>query len=544
MKNMTIKLRLILTIGFLVVLMITLSFLGLRGMASSNDALNRVYDDRLLPLSQIARINDLMRTNLQEILLATQHDPRLPQHEHHEATHRVTMHGGIITASIEKITAEWEAYMDSELTPEERRLAEEFATHRARFVNEALRPAIRMIEQEQYDELGLHAVLTAGPLFNRAKEAAEKLERLQVDVAREEYEYAVAAFNRTLTVILSAIILAVLTVVAAGYLLIRAINNPLSQAIGMARSIAEGDLTQRLEVTSTNEIGQLLAALMDMHEKLSEVVRNVNEGSATIDAAAREIAQGNIDLSQRTEEQASSLEETASSMEELTSTVRQNSENVNQANRLASQTREEAEKSGSIANQAMQAMEDIKDSSKKIADIIELIDEIAFQTNLLALNAAVEAARAGEQGRGFAVVAGEVRSLAQRSADSARKISSLIKDSVEKVEEGSRLVNSSGEALTRIVTSVKKVSDLMAEIAAANTEQSSGIEQVNKAVAQMDEVTQQNAALVEEAAAAAKSLENQANELREMMAFFRVEDSGFENHGITHHAHGVKLLGH
>jgi methyl-accepting chemotaxis protein len=285
-------------------------------------------------------------------------------------------------------------------------------------------------------------------------------------------------------------------------------------------AMAEGNLTEFMEGEYEGEFAQLQQAINDTVSKMSSVVQDIVEASISISSAASEISQGNVDLSQRTEEQASSLEETASSMEELTSTVRQNSDNARQANQLAVDAREKAEKGGSVIHNAIQAMAAISASSKKVADIIGVIDEIAFQTNLLALNAAVEAARAGEQGRGFAVVASEVRNLAQRSAAAAKEIKELINDSGEKVREGSDLVNESGKTLEEIVEGAKKVGDIISEIAAAGEEQSSGIEQVNKAVTQMDEMTQQNAALVEEAAAASESLDEQGKSLQQMMAFF------------------------
>ncbi len=295
---------------------------------------------------------------------------------------------------------------------------------------------------------------------------------------------------------------------------------------------AEGDMTTRLEVKSSDEFGQLATAFNSMMERMSGVVADVRAGSDEILGAANEISNGNIDLSQRTEEQASSLEETASSMEEMTSTVKQNADNSGQANQLAMNARTQAEEGGAIVSDAVEAMAEINKSSTKIADIISVVEEIAFQTNLLALNAAVEAARAGEQGRGFAVVATEVRTLAQRSSESAKEIKDLITDSVDKVKTGTELVDKSGQTLEEIVNSVKKVTDIVSEIAASSNEQASGIEQVNKAVMQMDEMTQQNAALVEESASASKAMEDQAQNLNQLIAFFKVDSSGSTGNAV------------
>jgi methyl-accepting chemotaxis protein len=306
------------------------------------------------------------------------------------------------------------------------------------------------------------------------------------------------------------------------WLVARKIKQALDQAIAASQHIASGDLTASIAVDSSDETGELLASLREMNEGLARIVGEVRTGADSIATAAEEIAAGNLDLSQRTEEQASALEETASSMEELTSTVKQNADNAQAANQLAINASGVAVKGGEVISRVVRTMESITDSSKKISDIIGVIDGIAFQTNILALNAAVEAARAGEQGRGFAVVAAEVRSLAQRSAAAAKEIKSLIGDSVDKVQDGSRLVEEAGRTTQEIVTSIKRVTDIMAEISAASMEQSGGIEQVNTAIAQMDDVTQQNAALVEEAAAAAASLEEQAQGLVAVVARFKL----------------------
>ncbi|MEN3292626.1 MAG: methyl-accepting chemotaxis protein [Burkholderiales bacterium] len=301
------------------------------------------------------------------------------------------------------------------------------------------------------------------------------------------------------------------------------ITRPLSKAVQVARTVTSGDLTSHIEVVSKDETGQLLQALKDMNDSLVRVVSEVRTGTDTIATASGEITSGNLDLSARTEQQAGSLEETASSMEELTSTVKQNADNARQANQLAVTASEVAVKGGTVVSQVVQTMGSINASSQKIVDIISVIDGIAFQTNILALNAAVEAARAGEQGRGFAVVASEVRNLAQRSAAAAKEIKTLIDDSVEKVDTGSKLVGEAGSTMNEIVDSVKRVTDIMAEIMAASQEQSAGIEQVNQAIGQMDQVTQQNAALVEEATAAAQSLQDQAGKLTEVVRLFKLD---------------------
>jgi methyl-accepting chemotaxis protein len=316
-------------------------------------------------------------------------------------------------------------------------------------------------------------------------------------------------------------------------LISRSIINPLRQVLRATEDLraGDGDLTYRLPAMGA-EFGAIATSMNGFIEKLQHLIASSKESTNSISTGAMQIARGNDDLNQRTQEQAAALEETASSMEEMTATVKQNADNARQANQLSSNARNHAEKGGAVVQRVVTAMEEINASSRKIADIIGVIDEIAFQTNLLALNAAVEAARAGEQGRGFAVVATEVRSLAQRSATAAKEIKDLISDSVNKVRAGSELVDESGKTLGDIMEAVKKVTDIVAEIAAASEEQASGIEQVNNAVSQMDETTQQNAALVEEATAASKALEQRAESMVELMAQFKTGDG---------HAHVVSV---
>ena len=304
--------------------------------------------------------------------------------------------------------------------------------------------------------------------------------------------------------------------------LTRSITAPLRQAVQVARTVAAGDLTARIDVRREDETGELLRALRDMNESLTRIVTQVRHGSESIATGSQQISTGNSDLSQRTEEQASNLQQTAASMEQLTSTVKQNAETANMATQLAGSASQAAEQGGEVMGRVVSTMEEISAGSRRIADIIGTIDGIAFQTNILALNAAVEAARAGEAGRGFAVVAGEVRSLAQRSAEAAKEIKALIGQSVEKVETGSRLVGDAGRSMSDIVMQVKRVSDLINEISAASHEQDQGISQIGEAVAQLDQVTQQNAALVEQSAAAADSLNQQAARLLDVVGAFKL----------------------
>ncbi|SDF27864.1 methyl-accepting chemotaxis protein [Massilia sp. PDC64] len=320
---------------------------------------------------------------------------------------------------------------------------------------------------------------------------------------------------------LAAVALVLGTIVAVW--ITRSITGPLRQAVDVARTVATGDLSARIEVRSADETGQLLQALRDMNEALVRIVGEVRNGTETIASASHQIASGNADLSSRTEEQASSLEETASSMEELTSTVKQNADNARQANQFAVSASEVAEKGGAVMAEVVDTMGAINESARKIVDIIAVIDGIAFQTNILALNAAVEAARAGEQGRGFAVVASEVRSLAQRSAAAAKEIKALIDNSVQKADAGSRLVDQAGTTMREVVESIRRVADIMGEISAASQEQTEGIGQVQLAVSQMDQTTQQNAALVEEAAAASEQLREQAAKLAQTVAVFKLD---------------------
>ncbi|EED0864582.1 methyl-accepting chemotaxis protein [Escherichia coli] len=342
-----------------------------------------------------------------------------------------------------------------------------------------------------------------------------------------------ASYSQAMWILVGVMIVVLAVILAVWFGIKASLVAPMNRLIDSIRHIAGGDLVKPIEVDGSNEMGQLAESLRHMQGELMRTVGDVRNGANAIYSGASEIATGNNDLSSRTEQQAASLEETAASMEHLTAAVKQNAENARQASHLALSASETAQRGGKVVDNVVQTMRDISTSSQKIADIISVIDGIAFQTNILALNAAVEAARAGEQGRGFAVVAGEVRNLAQRSAQAAREIKSLIEDSVGKVDVGSTLVESAGETMAEIVSAVTRVTDIMGEIASASDEQSRGIEQVGLAVAEMDRVTQQNAALVEESAAAAAALEEQASRLTEAVAVFRIQQQQRETSAVV-----------
>jgi methyl-accepting chemotaxis protein len=506
LNNITIKSRLIFVIGFLCLLSIGIGLLGLFNLGAGNASLKTVYEDRVVPLQQLGDISLLMQQNQITIAAALTDDPQ-----------KLDAAIADVEKRIATISDLWKAYMGTYLTPDEKKLADKFIESRTKFVGVGLKPALAAMRAR---DVKTASDILHGPMHESYAVAGQDMKalvQLQLDVAKSEYEGAQSRY--------SLVRIESIALVVVGLWLITSIGSSLRQALMLAQSVAEGDLTHTVEVKSKDEIGQLLLALKKMTESLTGIVSEVRTSTHTIATASTQIATGNLDLSSRTEEQASSLEETASSMEELTSTVKQNADNARQANQLAVSASEVAIRGGSVVSQVVDTMGSINDSSKKIVDIIGVIDGIAFQTNILALNAAVEAARAGEQGRGFAVVASEVRNLAQRSAAAAKEIKTLIGDSVDKVDAGSRLVAEAGITMSEVVDSVKRVTDIMAEITAASHEQSTGIEQVNQAVGQMDQVTQQNAALVEEAAAAADSLREQAANLAQVVSVFKLQDT-------------------
>ena len=406
---------------------------------------------------------------------------------------------------------------------DEQRLAHAVETARSALVDQAIEPEFKALGDNDFNTFRNIQGETANNFYASYAKAIESLEQLETDNQKLQAETAASRF-RVATLLFAAIgVISIVIGVLARVGLSAAVIRPVNQTIRHFQRIAAGDLTIAVKVRSRNEMGQLLGALTQMRDGLVDTVSKVRGSTGAITQGANEIASGNADLSRRTEQQAAALEETAASMEELSATVKQNADNAQQANRLAHGALETVTRGGSVVGRVTETMEGITTSSRKVAEIIGMIEGIAFQTNILALNAAVEAARAGEQGRGFAVVASEVRSLAQRSGTAAKEIKELIGESAAKVEQGASLVAEAGKTMREAMQSVERVTGIMGEIEAAAIEQSEGIAQVNKAITQIDEVTQHNAALVEEAAAAAKSLEEQASVLREAVSVFRLE---------------------
>ena len=509
----SIKVRLIVTLGTLSVLLAMVGSMGMVNLGSSNAALRDMRANKLVPAMALARGLDLLgneRTSVHRAI-GTRDQDRAVAAEH------------MLNNDEVDLTRLFGVFHAANLSPRETAISTHLDKDKSAF-QEAMATAVSDLAAKQYDQ-ATQAMDGAGEKSYLALRGdIGTLFTLQDKIASAAFSADEARVSRASYTTILSIALGLLLSGGIGFQLVRSILRSLAEAMRVADNIAGGKLNNRIAHISQDEVGRLLLSLSHMDTKLAEVVADVRAGSESVSAAARQIAQGNDDLSQRTQEQASSLEETASSMEEMTATVRQNADNALHANHLARGAREQAEHGGTVVQRTVEAMGQISASSQKIADIVGLIDEIAFQTNLLALNAAVEAARAGDQGRGFAVVASEVRNLAQRSASAAKEIKTLIGDSTERVKLGSELVDESGRSLAAIVDSVKKVTDIVSEIAAASTEQSAGIEQVNMAVTQMDEVTQQNAALVEEAASASRAMEEQALSLRQQVAYFRIGD--------------------
>ncbi|MEB0136253.1 methyl-accepting chemotaxis protein [Actimicrobium sp. CCC2.4] len=526
--NMTLKTRLGAVIGFLILLTIGVGLAGVFGMGQANEGLRTVYEDRTVALEQIASIDRMLLQNRLAVAEALRDTKGAG----------ISQRIDLINSNIDRINKLWADYTSTYLTPEEKILADKFLNDRKSMVKGGLQPIVAALRHGKLGEaLQLEAPYLA--LFVPVTNGVEALRALQVNEARKEFDLSTRRYGVLRTAVVTAIVLGALLAALSGVLLIRSVYRQLggepAYAAQIVRTIADGDLSVAVN-TRANDQQSLLFAMQQMQQNLARTVGTIRQSTDTIATASGQIASGNLDLSSRTEQQASALEETASSMEELTGTVKQNADNARQANQLAATASQIAVKGGAVVAQVVETMGSINESARKIADIIGVIDGIAFQTNILALNAAVEAARAGEQGRGFAVVASEVRNLAQRSAGAAKEIKALIGDSVEKVDAGARLVDQAGATMDEVVASVKRVSDIISEITAASQEQTAGIDQINQAIMQMDDVTQQNAALVEQAAAAAASLQDQAGGLVEVVSVFKTNGT---HAGLTPARHSV-----
>ena len=422
---------------------------------------------------------------------------------------------------IERLMGQQKILDTMSTTEDERKLYEELRVIFARFV--VIHEQISSLSMAGKKDQAQAANIESSAEYTKMFGAVERAVVARDEQAVQSNQLAGDTYSQARLGIVIMLVVCVVLALLLSLWLARMISVPLNDAVGVARRIADGDLGARIQGSGKDETGQLMLALKAMNESLHGIVGEVRRGTESITAASDEIASGNLDLSARTEQQAGSLEETASAMEEMTSTVKQNADNARRANQLASSASAVAVQGGQVVGEVVGTMDAINTSSRKIVDIISVIDGIAFQTNILALNAAVEAARAGEQGRGFAVVASEVRNLAQRSAAAAKEIKVLIDDSVSKVDDGSKLVARAGATMQEVVTSVGNVSAIVAEISAASHEQSTGIEEINRAITQMDETTQQNAALVEQAAAAAQSMQQQAAHLSQAVSIFKLE---------------------
>ena len=508
--KLSIGQRLTLGFGVVITLLIIVAGLALLRISGLNTEVTLMVKDRypktVLANKMKSDLNEITRNMLSVLIMS---DPGQIKKELQNIEAKNTANNAALETLNKVITDEKGREIVKNLTS----LRDRFLPVQQSFVN--------LINEDKKDEAMLKLIFSLRPLQTKYFDALDKFIAYQNTLMEQSGEESTKVANRAELTILILTVIAGLLSGLVGYLATHSITKPLIEAVAIAKKVADGDLSSAIEVKTHDETGQMMDALKHMNDSLQKIVHDVRAGTDSISTSSAEIANGNMDLSSRTEVQAASLEETASSMSELTSTVKQNAENAVQANKLATKASEVAVRGGSVVQHVVDTMGAINDSSRKIVDIISVIDGIAFQTNILALNAAVEAARAGEQGRGFAVVASEVRSLAQRSAAAAKEIKTLIGDSVEKVKEGSNLVEQAGVTMEEVVMSVKRVTDIMGEIMSASNEQSTGIAQINQTIMQMDETTQRNAALVEEAAASAASMQDQAAILARSVSVFK-----------------------
>ncbi|RDJ98623.1 methyl-accepting chemotaxis protein [Paraburkholderia lacunae] len=512
--NLKIGARLSSAFGLVVALLIGTAVVGIEHLDSSNAKMDSIVSERysLIALSNQIKNNGYKANGILSNLLLASSDEQAKKYMDDYAV-------------IRKTNADAYARLESLLKSDESKALFKAQFEARTAYGSSVRKFFELVKENRQQEA---RELYLGGLARQQDEyyvLVDKMVDYQAAQMQKDVVRAADEGNNAKIQMVLLSIGAILVAVATGFFITRGITRPINRAVSLAEAVAQGNLTHRLEIDSKDEVGRLLDALRHMIDNLHGIVVRVRKGTETITHASREVASGNMDLSSRTEQQASALEQTAAAMEQLTSTVRQNADNALEANRVASNASVIAAKGGQAVNRVVDTMSAINDSSRKIVDIIGVIEGIAFQTNILALNAAVEAARAGEHGRGFAVVAAEVRSLAQRSAVAAKEIKALIDDSVGHVDNGSKIVEEAGQIIREVVSSISQVTAIVGEMSSSSREQSDGIEQISRAVTQMDQVTQENAALVEESAAAAQALRDQAAQLTDMVAEFTLDEA-------------------
>ena len=517
MQSMKVSTRLAMLVCLSALLLVVVGGAGLWGLHTSNAAVHTVFADRVVPLRQLGEMQRLQLIN--QITVEAQ--AANPQQGSAAAAIKQ------VQENLAEIDNLWKAYIATQLTAEETRLTQVFVEARRRYRAEGLEPALEALRAND-PERSRPATAQMRALYVDVRTPLEALLKLQSDEAALEDTASAQRFERLRNAGIATFLLGLAALVATGLAVTRGLLRELgaepADAAALARRVAAGDLTQPVRLRA-GDSSSMMASLAEMQQALRQAVSDVRRNADSVATASSEIAQGNLDLSQRTEEQASALQQTAASMEQLTGAVRQSADNARQASQLATAASDVAQRGGQAVGELVTTMQGLNESSRRIADIVGVIDGIAFQTNILALNAAVEAARAGDQGRGFAVVASEVRTLAQRSAAAAKDVKALIADSVTRIEAGGTVADRAGQTVGEVVDSIKRVSDLVAEISASSQEQSAGIDQVGQAVVQMDQVTQQNAALVEESTAAAESLRQQASQLLAAVQVFRLDEA-------------------
>jgi len=516
-KNTSIKWRIVMLVAIPLIALIGVAVVGLNLATVANQGGRETYEKSMKPLQNLAEVSQLMADNRSQIMLALQHDPTNPNSKLHD--HPITLHTDVLGKNRDRITVLWDGYLKMIDDAEEKTFAEKFAETRTVYVREGLTPAVEQLLAGQFTEAQVTLLKKINPLFKQSMTAGTALDGFLDKEVSARLDKNEAGFAASRNAIIIGIMVLFAVAIGLSMWIVRSIARPLGEAVDAANRLAEGDLTVKIEADSTDETGQLKAAMQTMVGKLSQIIAEVNTASDALSNAAGQVSATAQSLSQSSSEQAASVEETTASIEQMTASINQNTENAKVTDNMATKSSSEAEQGGKAVKETVEAM-------KSIAGKIGIIDDIAYQTNLLALNAAIEAARAGEHGKGFAVVAAEVRKLAERSQVAAQEIGQLAGSSVKMAEQA-------GKLLDEMVPSIKKTSDLVQEIAAASQEQSQGVGQINGAMGQLNKATQQNASASEELAATAEEMGGQAAQLQELMEFFKIEEQGKVGAGGT-----------